>query len=451
MLSSIHQNTRRPETNVVQTRRPYWSLPFFESPFRLVQILDTIRHLATLSPMGTPNLGMEAWRLRDWETRRLPRELQAIPPGLVSSLGAYAYRSATRPSAAAALAEAAVILCAAAAGGFEVEGEPLKLRLVALDDAAPEVGGAARSVAKAAAFMEPRAGLLLARQRQGGGLRVLCAANGHTDHPGPTLFACTPSRWCSPPPERLEVHSAALSIACAPEAKRRRRLEKLIEPPPHVSARLAELIALAHHQQSFPVQVARSDRARAALAAYQAECAQAGAERPVAATIHSPAPGKALRVAALIAIGRDYYAPTINLREAEFGIDLAQQDAARLVAGLRRGIDASADFQRQIAHVREKLNEYRHTPLEKLQRYRPEISAQMVEEGLIPHSYINARLQPVPAFRRSPLGGSASIQRALNYLIEAGEVRFATDRESATRRRDARLYKLLEIHSDAST
>lgn len=128
---------------------------------------------------------------------------------------------------------------------------------------------------------------------------------------------------------------------------------------------------------------------------------------------------KALKLAALIAVGLNPYAPVIDLISANYAVELTRHDTNNL---LRRFTDGSIGVQHdevpQRTDMLKAIYAYLTGDFNKLSSYG--VLRKHFEDKVIPATYLNRKLGPMASYRKDRNGATAALKRMINIFIEEG-------------------------------
>lgn len=132
---------------------------------------------------------------------------------------------------------------------------------------------------------------------------------------------------------------------------------------------------------------------------------------------------KALKLAALRAIGENWAEPVITLDHCMWATKMIVDQCTKLVAKFETGqIGAVGGSEaRQIREVVRVISQYVHSDFDKFAKYGG--SFDMHKHGVVTEAHISRRLISVAAFKNDRLGATNAIKRALKTLLEADEIR----------------------------
>jgi hypothetical protein len=197
--------------------------------------------------------------------------------------------------------------------------------------------------------------------------------------------------------------------------------KRLLEVPD--DALVAALVAIceqAHSQNNLGAsqQVGRTEEAAAIMAAFGEECDEqiTRTDDESRRQMWNRAELKALRIAALLAVGDHYLSPCISREHIEWAIELVRRDIAMMQKRLEGGDIGSGDKarERKVVHI---LRDYiTRGSIPKSYRVPP----QMHKDGLVPRNYLQVRTQSVSAFHGHKLGANRALEETVAACIANG-------------------------------
>lgn len=134
---------------------------------------------------------------------------------------------------------------------------------------------------------------------------------------------------------------------------------------------------------------------------------------------------KALKLAALIAVGVNPYNPVVDKECAIYAGEMIVNDINNLNKRFETGEagHAEADESKQVELLRRIFADYVRTPFDKLPGYAQKTTRpDMHFERVIPHSYISQKVLKMAAFRNDRLKASNALSRALKLMIDNGDI-----------------------------
>ncbi len=204
-------------------------------------------------------------------------------------------------------------------------------------------------------------------------------------------------------------------------------------PPPEMIDRLAALALLVvtaapNHNVNV---VALDAEGAEAMDAFSEECddnhrkSNSGAEREIWTRAHL----KALKTAALVAVGIDFINPVIGVDAAKWACNLVRRDIAKLQERFQIGDMGSGDTKRE-AEVRKAFTVWENFSKESKRKYRA--TEKMLTTPVIPIYFLKQRLRQLPAFRGKYKGDTQILNETLEEMRKAGEIkRYPADQAKA--------------------
>lgn len=146
-------------------------------------------------------------------------------------------------------------------------------------------------------------------------------------------------------------------------------------------------------------------------------------EREVRRHLWNRAHIKALKLAALVAVGNNPYDPLINIEGATWAINLIVADVRNLLARFDAGeIGVDNDETKQLAKIIQCCKEYVVSPWADVAKYAGDSMSNLHSARIVPYSYVQRRLASVAVFKKDRIGSSGAIKRALKTLCERGDL-----------------------------
>lgn len=147
-----------------------------------------------------------------------------------------------------------------------------------------------------------------------------------------------------------------------------------------------------------------------------------GADREVRRHLWNRAHVKAMKLAAIIAVGCDPYHPTINSEHATWAINFVIADVRNLLAKFDAGeIGIDNDETKQLQTIINTIKTYVTAPFSEVEKYIPNMG-NLHSERVIPYAFLQRKLAAVAIFRKDKMGSSFAIKRALKTLVERGDI-----------------------------
>lgn len=130
---------------------------------------------------------------------------------------------------------------------------------------------------------------------------------------------------------------------------------------------------------------------------------------------------KALRVAALLAVGDNYLSPVVTPEQAEWAVMLMRHGIAAFDRRIRQGdVGVGSDGGRE-RKVMDLCREFLILPVEKLPAWLKGGKA-MQEAGIVPRRYLQQRTQRLTAFDNHKLGHTAALNMAVKTAMTNGSL-----------------------------
>jgi len=130
---------------------------------------------------------------------------------------------------------------------------------------------------------------------------------------------------------------------------------------------------------------------------------------------------KALRVAALLAVGEHYLSPIVTAEQAEWAITLMRHGIAAFEKRIRQGeVGEGSDGGRE-QKVLDLCREFILLPPEKLPGYLKD-GAALQRVGIVPRKYLQQRTQRLAAFERHKRGHTGALDTAIRTAVTNGSL-----------------------------
>lgn len=145
---------------------------------------------------------------------------------------------------------------------------------------------------------------------------------------------------------------------------------------------------------------------------------------------------KALKLAALVAVGNNPHQPHITPDVAHWAIALVQRDANTMATRYERGDLGGQTEVKLVTEVRRVIKEYLASTPQQVAGYRV-ATTRMVTEGIVPHSYLTVRCSRLACFQKDRRGVSRALRETLEELV-TGDGLMRLDRQVAFERYGSR-------------
>ena len=132
---------------------------------------------------------------------------------------------------------------------------------------------------------------------------------------------------------------------------------------------------------------------------------------------------KAMKLAALVAVGCNPYNPVISADVAAWATNLIVADVRNLLDRFNAGeIGIDNDETKQLAKVISTMKEFVVSPWPDVVKYAGEGMSNLHSNRIVPYSFVQRKLAAVAVFRKDRIGSSGAIKRALKTLCERGDL-----------------------------
>ncbi len=171
-------------------------------------------------------------------------------------------------------------------------------------------------------------------------------------------------------------------------------------------------------------EVAFSDGARARLDPFEDECdaaIHAAGDDESFRQLWNRAHLKALRVAALLAVGDNYLNPVVTAEQAEWAVTLMRHGIAAFDRRIRQGEVGEGNDGGREQKVMELCKEFLFLPADKLPGWLKHGKA-MQEAGIVPRKYLQQRTQRLSAFEKHKLGHTNALNMAIKTAMTNGNL-----------------------------
>jgi hypothetical protein len=131
---------------------------------------------------------------------------------------------------------------------------------------------------------------------------------------------------------------------------------------------------------------------------------------------------KALKLAALSAVGRDFLNPIIGLSDCMWATTIVATQTQSLIDKFETGEvgDAISDETKQIDQVIRCIAEYAHGEFESVKGYG--VMPEMHRDNVVPENYLSRRLINLPLFKNDKRTGTGALKAAIKHLTDSNEL-----------------------------
>lgn len=131
---------------------------------------------------------------------------------------------------------------------------------------------------------------------------------------------------------------------------------------------------------------------------------------------------KALKLAAVVAVGINPYNPIVTLDVAQWAVNIVVADVRNMLTRFDAGeIGIDNDETKQISKVMDVVKDYVTRPWDDVAKYSSSPQA-MHSDNLVPYSYISRRLSAVSVFRKDRMGAAKAIEKAVKTIMDRGDM-----------------------------
>jgi hypothetical protein len=198
--------------------------------------------------------------------------------------------------------------------------------------------------------------------------------------------------------------------------------DRIDAPPAALVTRLADLMTQSHtlRLRQEVQHVVLSDSARTRLDAFEVECddrLRAAGDDESRRQMWNRAHLKALRMAALLAVGDNHLNSTVSNDHAAWAVELVRADIAvfgRRISSGDVGMASDDARERKLVSI---IRDYIVRPTLPASYRVPE---KMHKDGLVTRSYLQMRVNTLPAFTSHKLGVSKALDETLGTMVANG-------------------------------
>lgn len=195
-------------------------------------------------------------------------------------------------------------------------------------------------------------------------------------------------------------------------------------PPPRelvdkFATLLATAIAAEQNRANCPVQIAAD--AQTLLDAFdtKADTEMRKDRNDINLQLWNRAHLKALKLAALVAVGINPHSPIVTADAAKWAISLTERDIRKLLKHFSAG-DIGIGDERMEADLRRAVEDYLRLSAKIRREYG--VAERILEVPVIPLGFLRRRLRSLASFRNHRLGANAALGMTLKSMCEAGEL-----------------------------
>lgn len=199
-----------------------------------------------------------------------------------------------------------------------------------------------------------------------------------------------------------------------------------VQPSFELIEKLSTICAhsLQLNSQNKAIHVKLSPEAEKLFAEFDIHCDANinSSDREIRKNLWNRAHVKAMKLAAVVAVGCDPYNPVISYDVAHWAVTLIVLDVRSILAKFDAGeIGVDNDETRQMARAVAAIKDYLSKPWKELEGYGVG-SAFLHGEKVIPYSYLHKKLSANSEFKKDRMGASFAVKRTLKTLVERGDL-----------------------------
>lgn len=198
-------------------------------------------------------------------------------------------------------------------------------------------------------------------------------------------------------------------------------------PSPDMVERLASLFAIAQglNSQGIAQNVGYTPDAEAAMNTYEVFCTnnENSADRDIVKQVWSRCHVKAMKLAAVIAVGCNPYAPIITEEVGDWARKIVNDDAVNILKRFDAGeVGTDNEEQKQLAAIMSAVKHWVVAPWDDVSKYAGDGASNLHSQKIVPYSYLHRKLASVASFRKDRQGATTAIKRGLKTLTERGDL-----------------------------
>lgn len=132
---------------------------------------------------------------------------------------------------------------------------------------------------------------------------------------------------------------------------------------------------------------------------------------------------KAMKVAALVAVGINAYDPVITTEIGSWAINLTLADVRNMLKRFEAGeIGIDNDETKQLAKIIACVKDFVVAPWNEVSKYTGDTMSQLHSNKIIPFAYLQRRNASVAVFKKDRMGATNALRRAIKTLCERGDL-----------------------------
>lgn len=136
---------------------------------------------------------------------------------------------------------------------------------------------------------------------------------------------------------------------------------------------------------------------------------------------------KALKLAAVIAVGCNPHAPVVTPDIARWSIDFVERDVAVMTTRFQRGEVGVGDHRHEV-DIRKAVENYLAMPADKRLQYK--VAKTLLAEPVVPFHYLRRKLRLLSAFKNDRRGTTLALEHSLKDMVKAEVLRMVPPQQA---------------------
>lgn len=187
------------------------------------------------------------------------------------------------------------------------------------------------------------------------------------------------------------------------------------------------VICASLNERDMAMDVGYADGARELMDDYGTFCTNAenSSTRDVVKQVWSRCHVKAMKMAALIAVGVNPHDPKITRQDVEWAKKIVNHDAENLLQRFDNGdITSDNGEHKQISAINKAIQTYILSPFSELKSYAGSTDTQrrLHSEKIVTYTYLHKKLAATTSYKKDKMGPTAALKRTIQTLIERGDI-----------------------------
>ncbi len=210
-----------------------------------------------------------------------------------------------------------------------------------------------------------------------------------------------------------------------------------VQPSDDLVQRMTQLCghSLMLNKQNVAIKVGFDTKASAMFNQFDEYCDKRinTSDKDVIRQLWNRAHVKAMKLAALIAVGDHPYEPTITEASGAWAINMVVTDTVNLLDRFETGNVGAAETSdtKQMEELATAISEYMTRPHEQLDKYHVPLAMHL--SRVVPFSYLSRRCLSSAQFRNDRMGGSNALKKIIQSMLERGDIQEIPRHECSTK------------------